>query len=69
MEVSDSYHWQREFWQVLQTASTQNIPGFSGALRYQVVCFFSSFFLYSGRIQGKGLSQFIMSDATVVYVP
>lgn len=45
MEVSDSYHWQREFWQVLQTASTQNIPGFSGALRYQVVFFFFLFFV------------------------
>lgn len=53
MEVSDSYHWQREFWQVLQTESTQNIPGFSGALRYQVVGFFLPFFCTVGEFRGK----------------
>jgi len=54
MEVSDYNHWQ----QVLQTAGTQNITGFSGTLRCQcfLFFFFSCFFLYNGRIQGKGLS-------------
>lgn len=53
MAVSDSCHWQREFWQILQAVGTQSITGFSRALRYHFFVSFCFVFLYKGRIQGK----------------